>query len=199
MSCYGRVEAPFVVINADDYYGPEAFQKIYNFLATTRDDGKYRFAMVGYLLRNTLTDEGCVARGICSTDDNGHLTNIVERTRIERKNGMPAFSEDGGETWAPLRENDIVSMNFWGFSPAMLAELKARFPVFLKKNLSVNPLKCEFFLPSVVDELVKEGKATVSVLKTSNRWYGVTYKEDKPRVMKAFAEMRARGMYPGKF
>lgn len=191
-----QISGPFAVINADDYYGREAFSLIYNFLSTTHDDDVYRFAMAGYLLENTVTDNGYVARGVCATDGEDFLTSIVERTRIEKRDGCIAFSEDDGNTWERLPSDAIVSMNLWGFSNSMLQEIKAGFPVFLDKTLKSNPLKGEYFLPSVVSELIQEKKATVKVLTTPDKWFGVTYKEDKPVVAEAMKTMKENGVYP---
>lgn len=196
LSCKDLVNEPFAVINADDYYGQEAFRLIYDFLVNTEDGDKYQYAMVGYLLKNTLTENGHVARGVCETDTHHKLTAITERTRIERHAEGPAYTEDDGVTWHSLPEDAPVSMNLWGFSASILKELKERFPVFLDENLKKNPLKCEYFLPFVVDELIREGKAEVTVLKSHDRWHGVTYKEDKPVVMKAMQDLKDAGKYP---
>ncbi len=196
LSCMDEIDGPFVVINADDYYGRDAFQVIYDYLASHQDDEKYRYAMVGYILENTLTDNGYVARGVCETDENGYLTDIVERTRIEKKDGGAAFTEDDGATWNSLPVDSIVSMNMWGFGASILPELKSRFGKFLEENLEKNPLKCEYFLPSVVNELLEEEKATVQVLKSMDKWYGVTYKEDKAVVVAAIKAMKEKGLYP---
>lgn len=196
LSCLSAVDGPFVVINADDYYGREAFQIIYDFLTTHQDDEKYQYTMVGYYLKNTLTENGHVARGVCIADEEGKLTGITERTRIEKHADGPAYTEDDGETWTKLPEDTIVSMNMWGFTSGILQELNNRFARFLEENLRKNPLKCEYFLPFVVDELLKENKAEVTVLKSPDRWYGVTYKEDKPVVVEAIKNMRSAGLYP---
>lgn len=196
LSCKDLVNEPFAVINADDYYGQEAFRLIHDFLVNTEDGDKYQYAMVGYLLKNALTENGHVARGVCETDAHHKLTTITERTRIERHAEGPAYTEDDGVTWHSLPEDAPVSMNLWGFSASILKELKERFPVFLDENLKKNPLKCEYFLPFVVDELIREGKAEVTVLKSHDRWHGVTYKEDKPVVMKAMQDLKDAGKYP---
>lgn len=196
LSCLSVVDGPFAVINADDYYGREAFQLIYDFLSTHQDEEKYQYVMVGYYLKNTLTENGHVARGVCTADENGKLTSIVERTRIEKRADGPAYTEDEGKTWVNLPQDSIVSMNMWGFTASMLTELQERFANFLERNLAKNPLKCEYFLPFVVDELLKEDRAEVTVLKSADRWYGVTYKEDKPVVMKAIRELKEAGLYP---
>ncbi len=192
-----EINGPFAVINADDFYGAHAFRVIYDFLTTTSDDEKYRYAMVGYRLENTLTENGHVARGVCSMDQKGCLTDITERTRIERKDGACAFTEDDGKTWEILPSDTIVSMNLWGFSESFLIELRRRFPKFLEAAKKDNPLKGEYFLPSVVSELLEENAATVSVLKSEDKWYGVTYKEDKPMVQAAVRKMEADGLYEG--
>lgn len=194
LCCKGVVDAPFAVINADDYYGSHAFQMIYDYLCQARDDKKYRYAMVGYILENTLTENGHVARGVCTTED-GFLTDIHERTRIEKRPGGPAYTEDG-ETWVDIPQGSIVSMNLWGFSESILGELEQRFAGFLEENLPANPVKCEYFLPSVVDSLLKEGKATVRVLPSQDKWYGVTYRPDHEIVVEAVKQFKRDGLYP---
>lgn len=198
LCCQDVVKGPFAVINADDYYGKTAFKTIYDQLTAVEDDEKYQYTMVGYQLYNTLTDNGHVARGVCSIDGNGKLTDIHERTRIENHGGQAEFTEDGGETWTSLPEDTIVSMNMWGFTESILKELASRFAAFLDQELESNPLKCEYFLPFVVDELLKEGAAEVTVLKSVDRWYGVTYKEDKETVVKAIQDLKNQGLYPDK-
>lgn len=198
LCCMDVVDAPFAVINADDYYGSHAFQVIYDYLTTHEDDDKYRYTMVGYVLENTLTENGHVARGVCMTDEDNNLTGIQERTHIEKRNGQAAFTEDDGATWTEIPNDSIVSMNMWGFTPSILQELKAGFPVFLEENLKKNPLRCEYFLPSVVGNLLTEEKATVKVLKSTDKWFGVTYKEDKPVVVAAIRKMKEDGLYPEK-
>ena len=196
LSCMDAIDGPFAVINADDYYGNSAFDKIYQYLIVHSDDSYYRYAMVGYMVENTLTEHGSVARGVCEINENGFLTHIEERTRIEKKGGHAEYTEDDGNTWNKIPEGTVVSMNMWGFQDSMLKELKARFPHFLKYNIEKNPLKCEYFLPNVVGELLEEDKATVSVLKSADVWYGVTYQEDKPQVMKAIQKLKEQGYYP---
>ncbi len=200
LSCIDEIDGPFAVINADDYYGANAFRMAYDFLTQNQDeDSIYRYMMVGYKLENTLTENGHVARGVCVTDEEGHLQKIHERTHIERHEGSVAYTEDEGKTWTALPQDSTVSMNMWGFSESILKELKARFPKFLEENLPVNPMKCEYFLPFVVDELLGENKATVKVLKSMDKWYGVTYKEDKPVVVAAIQRMKDEGLYPQDF
>lgn len=194
--CKDIIKEPFVVINADDYYGKHAFEAIYNYLSEHEDDDKYRYAMVGYLLKNTVTDNGHVARGICTTNEEGELVNITERTRIEKRDGKIAFTENDGETWENLPEDTLVSMNMWGFTRSILDELKAEFPQFLKKGLTENPMKCEYFLPAVVSNLLEADRATAAVLPSADKWYGVTYKEDKPVVVEAIRNLKKEGLYP---
>ena len=195
LSCDGMIDGPFAVINADDYYGKETFRLIANELKNQKADSD--FCMVGFKVENTLTENGHVARGVCQTDANGCLTDIVERTKIARRDGKIMFTEDDGETWTELAEGSTVSMNCWGFSGMMMTELKNRFSAFLDKNAD-NPLKCEYFLPFVVDELLKEGKVSVKVMDTTEKWYGVTYKEDKAVVMDALRQKVLDGIYPEK-
>lgn len=190
------VDGPFAVINADDCYGPEAFQKIYAYLSAHPDGEKYEYAMVGYLLKNTVTEHGSVARGVCRRDGGGFLTEVTERTCIEKDGDDARFTEDGGVTWTPLSGETVVSMNLWGFHRSFLDEAWARFPAFLDRALESNPLKAEFYLPAVVSQLIGEGRARVKVLTSADKWYGVTYHEDKPAVVAAIAGMTARGLYP---
>ena len=190
--CKGAVDGPFAVINADDFYGPTAFSTIYDYLVANEDESAY--AMVGYRLRNTVTEHGSVARGVCEVE-NGKLTNITERTRIYKRGEDAAFTEDDGQTFTDLPGSTIVSMNLWGFSAGLIDQLWARFPAFLDKNLPVNPLKCEYFLPFVVDEQIRDGSASVSVLPCEETWYGVTYREDLESVQNAIADMKAKGIY----
>ncbi|MCD7766887.1 MAG: nucleotidyltransferase [Lachnospiraceae bacterium] len=197
LSCQGTADGPMVVINADDFYGRNAFVLAYDFL-TRKEEAAGRYMMVGYRLENTLTENGSVARGVCSTDENGYLKTITERTSIERHGDRIAYTEDGGASWNELPPDTTVSLNMWGFSGDILTELNERFRAFLAENLPKNPLKCEYFLPFVVDELLTEGKATVKVEKTPDKWYGVTYKEDKPALMAAIQKMKDEGVYPQK-
>lgn len=195
LSCKGMIDGPFAVINADDYYGRETFELIYNELTKERAEGdKYEFCMVGFRVENTLTENGTVARGVCQTSEDGYLTDIVERTKIAIRDGKIMFTEDG-ESWNEISEGTTVSMNCWGFTPAMMEELENRFASFLDRNKD-NMLKCEYFLPFVVDELLKEDKAEVKVLSTKEKWYGVTYKEDKAVVVNAIREKVEKGEYP---
>ena len=181
-SCKDMIDGPFAVINADDYYGREAFQLIYT--------------MVGYKLCNTVTENGYVSRGVCEMNEAGELIGIRERTRIEHHENGIAFTEDDGATWTHLDDDTTVSMNMWGFSKSILDEIEKGFPAFLEKGLKENPMKCEYYLPGVVSDLLGENRATVAVLKSADKWYGVTYKEDKPVVMEAIRKMEEEGLYP---
>ena len=198
LSAIDVVDGPFAVINADDYYGRNGFQVIYDYLSTHEDDDKYRYAMVGYQLKNTVTDNGHVSRGICETDEEGQLVSITERTKIEKREGKIAFTEDDGESWTFVDENTLVSMNMWGFSRSILDEIKAGFAAFLENGIKENPMKCEYYLPSVVSDLLEEDRATVAVLESTDKWYGITYKEDKPMIVNAMKEMKEQGIYPEK-
>lgn len=196
LCCKDKVDGPFAVINADDFYGRHAFEVIYDYLSQPKTGDRYQYVMVGYIMENTLTENGHVARGVCQIDGEGHLVEIHERTRIEKRGDVTAYTEDDGATWVTIPEGSTASMNMWGFEQNLMEELEKRFPAFLEENLKKNPLKCEFFLPSVVQQLMEEKKAVVTVLKSEDRWYGVTYKEDKETVMKAIAEFKANGVYP---
>lgn len=198
LSCADVIDGPFVVINADDYYGSHVFKLLYDYLVSHEDDEKYRYAMAGYIVENTLTENGHVARGVCEIDDQGNLINVRERTRIEKKEFGTAYTEDDGETWNVIPPGSTVSMNTWGFGKSFLRELAERFPAFLEQGLKDNPLKCEYFLPNVVGDLVTEGKASVAVLQSTDRWYGMTYKEDKETVVSAIQKLKDDGVYPAK-
>ncbi len=195
LSCRGMIDAPFAVINADDYYGSQAFQIMYDWLCQAQDDDYYEYSMVGYLLENTLTDNGHVARGVCTVKD-GMLTDIHERTHIEKRDGGAAYTEDDGKTWHALPMDATVSMNLWGFTPGFMQELEKGFPPFLDKALPENPIKCEYFLPSAVDTLLQADKARVRVFRSPDRWYGMTYRSDKPIVQAAIRGFIDAGKYP---
>ena len=188
-------DAPFAVINSDDYYGKSAFKSIYDALCNAEDTDKYEYCMVGYQLGKTVTDHGSVARGVCTTDADGYLTDIHERTRIEVQGDAIRFTEDG-ENWTELAPDTIVSMNTWGFTPSFLGELKKKFATFLQDAMPKNPEKAEFFLPFAVADLLAEGKARAKVLRSADKWYGVTYAADKPQVVAALKAMAAEGKYP---
>ena len=188
--------APFAAINADDYYGKTALKKIYDFLATAQDGEKYAYCMVAYNMGNTVTENGSVARGICETDAEGFLTCVTERTRIEQYEGGIHYLDDDGESWVDVAADTPVSMNMWGFTGGFMDELKAQFPVFLTETMPKNPEKAEMFLPTAVSKLIDEEKATVKVLRTADKWYGVTYAADKPTVIAALQALTQQGLYP---
>jgi hypothetical protein len=191
------IDGPFAVINADDYYGKDAFRVIYNHLLSQQDDQLYRFSMVGYQIENTLTENGHVTRGVCQTS-NGYLDAIEETLRIEKHDNRIEYTEDDGNTWKEIDAGTIVSMNLWGFSKGFIDELEKRFPAFLDVTLRDNPIKGEYLLPRVVGDLIQENKASVSVLASADQWYGVTYKEDLAPVASAIQEMQQQGLYPDK-
>ena len=225
LSARKLIEGPFAVINADDYYGPGAFLGIYDFLSRDGEennqtrtavggkgesggsedfgeknkcDGVYSFAMVGYKLSNTLTENGYVSRGICEVSEDEHLVRITERTKIGRKEENIVFLAEDGKTWEKVSPEATASMNFWGFTKPMIMEIEKAFPKFLDRIYLENPLKGEYYLPAAVESLIGDGKATVRVLRSNDKWYGVTYKEDKPSVVAALRSMKDRGLYPEK-
>lgn len=195
LCCKDLIDAPFAVINSDDYYGPEAFDEAYKALVSLEDDEKQRFVMVAYMLKNTLTDNGYVARGVCSVDESGNLEEIHERTHIIKTVDGPLYTEDNVH-YTLLPEDAPVSMNMWGFTPSLLTALEEQFPVFLKEELPKKPEKAEFFLPFAVNDLLREDKATVRVLSSHDRWWGVTYQADKPEVKTALRALAESGLYP---
>lgn len=196
-ACRDLVDGPIAVINADDYYGVHAYQQIYDFLKENEDGEKYSYAMIGYRLDNTMSDKGSVARGLCEGKD-GKLVTIVERTKIEKQGDKIAFTEDDGKTWTEVAGDTLVSLNIWGFTKSYMDEILDRFPKFLSETVPSNPLKSEYFVPLVVADILADDKCEVQILTSQDRWYGVTYKEDKPIVMQAFADMKASGLYPKK-
>lgn len=195
-SCRDVIDCPFAVINADDYYGVEAFKVLYDYLSTHSDDEKYRYCMVGYLLGNTLTENGSVSRGVCEKDENGYLVSINERTNIIKTEEGAAFSEDGGNTYTPIPTTQLVSMNMWGFYPSIIKELGASLDDFFANRVAANPMKAECYLPIEVDGLLKADKATVEVLSSRDKWFGVTYQEDKPFVSASIKALKEAGVYP---
>ncbi|MEJ5310019.1 MAG: sugar phosphate nucleotidyltransferase [Anaerolineae bacterium] len=195
LSCRDVVGGPFAVINADDFYGRAAFETLSGYLAHAEDrDGCYDYCMVGYVLENTITAHGHVSRGVCTVDDEGFLIHIRERTHIERVDERIAYTEDG-VTWIEIPARATVSMNIWGFTPSLFGELERRFPLFLRDN-AANLHKAEFFLPDIVGDLVQERRARVRVLTSDAQWFGVTYKEDRPRVEQAIRTLIEQGVYP---
>ena len=190
--CKGHVDGPFVVINADDFYGQNAYKAVYDYLTSGISDNEH--TMVAFQVKNTVTDNGSVARGIC-TVENGMLTDVVERTRIEKDGADAKFTEDG-VSYTHIPGDTPVSMNFWGFGNSMLDELCGGFAAWLDENVPKNPLKCEYFLPFVVNDALKAGKCSVKVLTSTDKWLGVTYKEDLQSVKDAIAQLRIEGVYP---
>lgn len=197
LCCKDVVEEPFVVINADDYYGKEAFVKVHKFLTLpTSGTDSYNFCMAGFVLGNTLSEHGTVTRGVCKVNEDGILADIVETKDIERK-GEQAVAVDSCGNGITLDLYSSVSMNMWGFTTDIFSELNKKFVDFLN-HLEKNESKAEYLLPQVVDELIKENKAKVTVLKTEDKWFGVTYKEDKEMVVSCFLDLVRRGIYPEK-
>lgn len=197
LCCADTVNGPFVIVNADDYYGREAFELMYDYLMNTDDNDKYQYSMVGYMVENTLTENGYVSRGICSADSEDYLDSVIERTHIEKKDGKIVYTEDG-KSFTDIREGTLVSMNMWGLRPSIFPELKSRFIQFLKNEAVENPMKSEFYIPKVIDQLIKEDKAAVKVIPTKEHWFGVTYMEDKPALVSSLRQLKARGGYPEK-
>ena len=188
-------DAPFAVINADDYYGPSAFETIYKQLCSARDGEKLDYSMVGYYLKNTLSDHGGVSRGACYVDPDGCLSGLRECIGIQQEGDRARFpTADNG--WEYLELDMLVSMNLFGFTPSLLQELEQGFARFCSRDLQENPQKAEFALPTEVSRLMAEGKASVKVLSSTDRWYGVTYAADKPLVVDAIQRMTEEGLYP---
>lgn len=197
LSCQKVVDSPFVSINSDDYYGASAFQMLGSFLNNTGDQGgRPQYAMIGYVLENTLTENGSVARGLCRVNPEGYLQEIHERTRIEKFGEVARYTENGTD-WVQIPKGSIVSMNIWGLTPRIFTELETGFPDFLRENQG-ELSKAEYYLPEAIGHLITGGKARVKVLPTSERWYGVTYQQDKLLVKKAIAELIRAGVYPEK-
>jgi hypothetical protein len=198
LSCRHVIDAPFAVINADDFYGRTSYQSICDYLKNAQDrDGVYDYCMIGYVLKNTLTEHGHVARGVCTLNGDGSLVDVREHTWIEKFGEVVKYTEDG-ENWVEIAAESTVSLNLWGFTPSLFPELQARFVRFLREGGygSQNMRKAEYFLPNAVGDMVQEGKARVQVLPTNERWFGVTYQQDKPRVKQALRELIRRGVYP---
>ncbi len=191
--CRNHVEGPFAVVNSDDYYGSHCFSILGEVLDKMEGPGEY--AMMGYHIQNTVTDKGRVARGVCRTE-NGMLTEIIERTHIEKRKDCAAFTEDEGKTWTEIPEGTPVSMNFWGFTPDIFDHLDTAMANFRENELPKNPIKAECYLPNVVGSLIKEGKACVFVYECPDKWFGVTYKEDTPSLVEALKSLTDEGVYP---
>lgn len=197
--CKGIVNEPFAVINADDYYGKEAFKLIHDFLVSDhaeKAEKQYDFCMAGFILGNTLSDNGAVTRGICVVDENEHLIGVNETGGIVKTaTGAACDDKDGNQTACDPASH--VSMNMWGFTPDFLDELESGFRTFLSEQKE-GDIKSEYLLPTIVDQLIKSGRANVSVLETTDKWFGVTYKEDKPVVVESIKKLIAEGKYPEK-
>ena len=194
LCCADVVTDNFAVINADDFYGRDAFLMLGKFLKETPSDSvPSHYCMAGYVLANTLTENGHVARGVCCTDKDGFLTSVTERTKIQRNNGQTQFFEN--DVWTDLPENSIVSMNCWGFTPKLFDAIRAGWKTFFEEN-SANLMKAEYFLPSVVTNQINDGSCDVKVLKTSAKWFGVTYHEDRATVVQKISDMTDAGIYP---
>ena len=189
------IKEPFAVINCDDFYGHDSFRVMGEFLANLPEGAKNTYSMVGFRVGNTLSESGTVSRGICGTDDNRMLTSVVERTKIQRIDGEVKYIDDNGE-WTATADTTPVSMNFWGFTPDYFKYSEEYFVKFLKEN--IDKPKSEFFIPTLINELVKQGKASVKVLTTESKWFGVTYSQDRQGVVDKFAELHATGVYPEK-
>jgi NDP-sugar pyrophosphorylase family protein len=194
-SARGFIGGPFAVINADDYYGADAFRIMYEFLADADADSNHH-AMVGYILNNTLTSSGAVARGVCEVDGDGFLTSVTERKKIMQRDGGVYFM-DGG-VWRPVRPDSTVSMNFWGLMPGVMSDIEAGFPAFMESALASGQEQEEYLLPKLMDSLLRMGRADVRVLRSQDRWHGVTYQDDKPVVRAAIRELKRQGVYPEK-
>lgn len=194
LCCKELLNNPFCVINADDYYGRDSFVKIHDFLVNSTDDNEY--AMAGYIIGNTVSENGSVARGVCSLDENGNLVNVEERTCIEKHGDVIEFSEDGGNTWTKLNNDDLVSLNFWGFKPSFIEKMENDFVEFFKNEVPNNLLKSEFYIPKEVGKMLQNNEISVKVLSSEDKWYGVTYQEDKPLVREGIKELIESGKYP---
>ncbi len=197
-ACRELVDGPALVINADDYYGPEGYMAVYDYLTTHEDDEVMKLCMAGYELRNTITENGHVARGVCVTDEQGKLTSITERKMIMRRPEGIAFTEDDGKSWTVLPEDTLVSMNFWGLSAGMMGVIGEGMEEFFQNEVPKNPLKSEYFLPEVIDRMIKQGRAQVQVLPCREKWCGVTYREDREDVKNELQSKKDKGIYPDK-
>ncbi|MFD0792572.1 NDP-sugar synthase [Mucilaginibacter litoreus] len=193
LAARNQVKEPFCVINADDFYGYEAFENMAKFLTTEASDDTY--SLIGYQIDKTLSENGTVSRGVCEVDENGNMTEVNERTEVYfKEDGSVAYKDTTGEH--PLKNDTRVSMNFWGFTPAVFEQSEPMFKRFVEANKD-NP-KAEFFIPLVADELIKSGVAKFKVIPTSAKWFGVTYKEDKPIVQQSISDLVNNGTYPAK-
>ncbi len=192
------IHEPFAVINCDDFYDRDAFQVMGRFLSSLPEGSTGKYAMVGFRVDNTLSESGTVSRGICENDDQTHhLTSVVERTKIERHDGVVQYLDDDG-TWVSIADTTPVSMNFWGFTPDYFAHSEEYFKGFLSDEKNMANPKSEFFIPLMIDHLIKTGKATCEVLDTTSKWFGVTYPEDRPEVVAKLQALHDAGQYPEK-
>ena len=191
----GVIHEPFAVINCDDFYGRDSFQVMGRFLSALPQGSTGTYAMVGFRVGNTLSESGTVSRGICGTDERRTLTSVVERTKIQRMDGEVKYLDDDGQ-WVATPETTPVSMNFWGFTPDYFSHSEEYFRTFLSDPRNMENLKSEFFIPLMVDKLIKDGTATVEVLDTTSKWFGVTYPEDRPAVVEKIKSLIASGLYP---
>ena len=192
------INEPFAVINCDDFYDRDSFNVMGKWLSELPEGSKGKYAMVGFRCGNTLSDSGTVSRGVCSYDDAHHLTSVVERTKIQRIDGVVKYLDEDGETWVSIPDNTPVSMNFWGFTPDYFEYSNEFFKTFLSDPKNMSNLKSEFFIPLMVDKLIKDGTATCEVLDTTSKWFGVTYPEDRPGTVEKFQKLHDEGVYPDK-
>lgn len=197
LSCRGIVNTPFVVINADDYYGKEAFVKVHEYLVSEEaQKNPFNFCMAGFILKNTLSENGGVTRGVCKVDENGMLADVVETSDITKVDGGAAVPDENGNM-IPMDADSYVSMNFWGLTPSFIDCLEEGFIAFLG-NVKPGDVKAEYLLPTIIDDMIKAGKASVKVLETKDKWFGVTYKEDAPVVIASIKKLVESGVYPEK-
>ena len=191
------IKEPFAVLNCDDFYDRDAFQVMGKWLANLPEGSTGKYAMVGFRVGNTLSESGTVSRGVCENDENNHLTSVVERTKIQRFDGVVKYQDDN-EEWVAIPDTTPVSMNFWGFTPDYFQHSEEYFKTFLSDPKNMENLKSEFFIPLMVDKLIKDGTATCEVLDTTSKWFGVTYPEDRPEVVEKFKKLGEEGVYPEK-
>ena len=192
------IKEPFAVINCDDFYGRDTFAVMGKFLSELPEGATNQYSMVGFRVGNTLSESGTVSRGICSTNAEGHLTTVVERTKIQRIDGVVKYLDDDNTTWVAVDDNTPVSMNVWGFTPDYFKYSQDFFVEFLKDPKNMENLKAEFFIPLMVNKLINEGTATVKVLDTTSKWFGVTYPEDRPETVAKIKALVESGEYPEK-
>ena len=192
------IKEPFAVINCDDFYDRDAFRVMGKWLSELPEGSTGKYAMVGFRVGNTLSESGTVSRGVCENDEHHHLTSVVERTKIQRFDGVVKYLDDDNETWVEIPDTTPVSMNFWGFTPDYFKHSEEYFKAFLSDPKNMENLKSEFFIPLMVDKLIHDGTATCEVLDTTSKWFGVTYPEDRPDVVAKFQKLADEGVYPAK-